>query len=160
MDFSLDSLNDDMRLAIWIVMGARVMIWGLYANTVRKTMDRIGGENRFFRPGQAWLLVIPLFNIYWNFFVARQLTNSLNNEFYDRKIAEEERPGLVTGLSYAWTFLLSHVPFPPFILMTLMILSMIYFIQYWVKVNNFRALLVEHDRFLMQEGKQKSSEHF
>src|SRR5690554_5728481 len=134
MDFSLDSLTDDMRLAIWIVMGARILIWGFYANTVRKTMNCIASENRFFRPSQAWLLVIPFFNIYWNFIVARNLSNSLNNEFYDRKIAEEARPGLATGLSYAWMFLLSHIPFPQFILMAFMILSIIYFIQYWVKL--------------------------
>src|SRR5690554_3432884 len=148
MNISLDSIPDDMRLAIWIVMAARILVWALYASTVSRTMLHIAEENRFFRPGQAWLLVIPFFNIYWNFVVARRLSDSLNNEFFDRKIAEEERPGLSVGLPYAWMFLLSHIPFPQFILLAFMILSVIYFVQYWVKINNFRVLLVEHERFL------------
>lgn len=155
MDVNLDSLTDDMRLAIWIVIGARLLIWGFYANTVRKTMLRIADENRFFQPGQAWLLAVPIFNIYWNFVVARRLSDSLNNEFFDRKVAEEERPGLASGMSYAWMFLLSHIPLPPFLMIAFMILSIVYFIQYWVKVNNFRALLIEHDLFLKQEPRQK-----
>lgn len=153
----MDSLTPDMILAVWVVFAARLIIWAFYANTVRKTLHVISPENRFLRPGQAWFLVIPLFNIYWNFVVVRSLSNSLNNEFFDRKIAEEENPGLATGILYCWMFMLSHIPFPPFILLTLLILGIVYFIQYWVKINHFRLLIKEHDRFI-DEQKQRSGQ--
>lgn len=125
----------------------RLLIWIFYANTVRRTLLRLAPENRLIKPETAWLLVIPIFNIYWNFIVASRLADSLTNEFYDRKIAEEEHPGRATGRRYAWLFLLSNIPFPPFILVTVALLSFVYFIAYWVKVNNFRNLLVEHEKF-------------
>lgn len=109
-------------------------------------------------PNQAWLLVIPFFNIYWNFSVASRLADSLTNEFYDRKIAEEENPGRIAGMWYAWLFLLSSIPLPAFILVTMGLLSIIYFVGYWVKVNNFRNLLVEHGKH--NEKKQTHDETF
>lgn len=125
----------------------RLLIWVFYANTIRKTLLRVAPQNRLMKPEMAWLLVIPLFNIYWNFVVANRIADSLTNEFYDRKVAEEENPGRAIGRLYAWMFLLSNIPFPPFILVTVALLSFIYFIGYWVKINNFRNLLVEHEKF-------------
>ncbi len=125
----------------------RLIIWVFYANTVRKTLMLISPENRLMAPNQAWLLAIPLFNIYWNFVVAARVADSLTNEFYDRKIAEEENPGRMAGMWYAWLFLLSNIPLPAFILITIGLLSFVYFIGYWVKVNNFRNLLAEHEKF-------------
>lgn len=147
MEFNLDELTPAMIQAVWIVFGVRFIIWAFYANSVRKLLVEIAEPNRFLRPNQAWLLIIPFFNIYWNFKVARSVSNSLNNEFYDRKIAEEPAPGLVKGLSYAWMFLLSNIPFPAFLLLTFFMLGLIYFVQYWVKISNFRQLIVEHKRF-------------
>lgn len=151
MELNLDSLTPDMMLAVWIVFAARIIIWAFYANTVRKTLQVIAEGNRFLRPSQAWLLVIPLFNIYWNFVVVRAVSNSLNNEFFDRKIAEEENPGLMTGILYCWIFMLSHIPFPAFILLVFLVMGIIYFIQYWVKINHFRLLIKEHDRFVAKQ---------
>lgn len=154
-----------MIQAIWIILAARVVIWLFYANAVRKLMLEISVENRFMQPAQAWWLAVPFLNIYWNFVVTRNVSNSLTNEFFDRKIAEEENPGLGKGLLFAWMFLLSHIPFPTFILLTFFILGVVYFIQYWVKIANFRHLLVEHNRVYKRkdkdepEGEDKQTEH-
>lgn len=158
MEINLDNLSPDMIQAIWVMVAARVVIWLFYANAVRKLMLSISEENRFMRPSQAWWLAIPFLNIYWNFVVARHISNSLNNEFFDRKIAEEENPGLGKGLLYSWMFLLSHIPFPSFILLTFFILGVVYFIQYWVKIANFRHLLVEHNRIYKQRDKGPAAE--
>lgn len=154
MELNLDSLTPDMLLAVWIVFAARLIIWAFYANTVRKTLQGVAEQNRFLQPAKAWLLVIPLFNIYWNFVVVRALSNSLNNEFFDRKIAEEENPGLTTGLLYCWIFMLSHIPFPAFILLVFLVMGIVYFIQYWIKINHFRLLIQEHDRFVENQKHQ------
>jgi len=147
MNIDLENLSPEMIQVAVAVFLVRVLIWGFYANTVRKTLLLVAPENRLMSPNQAWLLAVPLFNIYWNFVVASRLADSLTNEFYDRKIAEEENPGRAVGTWYAWLFLLTNIPLPPFILITLFLLSITYFIVYWVKVSNLRNLLVEHEKF-------------
>ncbi len=154
MNIDLENLSPEMMQLLVAVLLFRLLIWAFYANTVRKTLLLVAPANRLMEPKHAWLLVIPLFNIYWNFSVASRVADSLTNEFYDRKIAEEEDPGRRVGLWYAWLFLLSNIPLPPFILISVGLLSFVYFIAYWVKVNNFRNLLVEHGRFIDRQRKQ------
>ncbi|WP_257667353.1 hypothetical protein [Parapedobacter tibetensis] len=147
MNINYENLTPEMMQLVGAALLIRLLIWVFYANTIRKTLLLIAPENRLMEPNLAWLVVIPFFNIYWNFVVASRLADSLTNEFYDRKIAEEENPGRASGMLYAWLFLLSNIPLPPFILITIGLLSMVYFIVYWVKVNNFRNLLAEHQNF-------------
>jgi hypothetical protein len=150
MEVNLESLTPDMIQAIWILAAARVLIWILFANAIRKLLLNIAEENRFMKPNQVWWLAIPFINVYWTFEVVRNVSNSLNNEFFDRKIAEEENPGRNRGMLYAWMFLLSHIPFPGFLILTFFTLSVVYFIQYWVKIANFKNLLVEHNKIYKQ----------
>src|SRR5690606_33023745 len=157
MNVDLENLSPEMIQAAIAVFLIRTLIWAFYANTIRKTLLLVAPANRLMTPGQAWLLVIPFFNIYWNFAVASRLADSFTNEFYDRKIAEEENPGRITGMWYAWLFLLSNVPLPAFILVTVFLLSIMYFVSYWVKVNNFRNLLMEHEKH--KNDQQKEAEN-
>lgn len=155
MNFDLESISPDMLKIAGAFYLIKVLVRIFYANTIRGTLQRVASENRLMTPNQAWLVVVPFFNLYWNFQVATRLSDSLTNEFYDRKIAEEENPGRRAGMFFAWTCLLAAVPFPPFIIITLSLLSFVYFISYWVKINNLRNLLVEHDRF-RQESQNES----
>lgn len=148
MNIDYENLSPEMMQLAIAVFLIRLIIWVFYANTVRKTLLLVAPGNRLMTPNQAWLLAVPFFNIYWNFSVASRLADSLTNEFFDRKIAEEENPGRLAGVWYAWFFLLSNIPLPPFILITIGLLSFVYFIGYWVKVNNFRNLLAEHEKFM------------
>ncbi|WP_262248160.1 hypothetical protein [Parapedobacter soli] len=158
MNIDYENLSPEMIQLIVAVFLIRQVVWAFYANSIRKTLVCVSPENRLMAPNQSWLLVIPFFNIYWNFSVASRLADSLTNEFYDRKIAEEENPGRIAGIWYAWLFLLSNIPLPAFILVTVGILSIVYFVAYWVKVNNFRNLLVEHEKLRdkQQPGDQAS----
>lgn len=147
MNFDLEGISPDLIKIAGAFYLVKMLVRIFYANTIRNTLLRIAEENRFMNPNMAWLVVVPFFNLFWNFQIASRVSDSLTNEFYDRKIAEEENPGKRTGLFFAWTALLSAVPFPPFIIITLSLLSLMYFITYWVKINNFKNLLTEHDRF-------------
>lgn len=134
----------DLYQYAFIGLGIRVFFWLLFAFTINKTLKLVKKENQCILPSQAWFVAVPLFNIFWNFEVARRLTDSLNNEFYDRKIEVEERPTQKWGLFYAWTFLLSNIPFPVSFLVSLFFLNMIYFCTYWVKIYQHQSLLKLH----------------
>lgn len=133
----------------------RIIIWLFFGNTIRKTLLLMKPENRFMKPFQALLVAIPLFNIYWNFEVVKNLSNSIHNEAFDRQLPIEERPLMKPGMLYAWTFLAINIPFPVGILLMGTIMQFIFFISYWVKIAQFKSLLQEHDIFLRnQENKQ------
>ncbi|SFC01535.1 hypothetical protein SAMN05421747_10396 [Parapedobacter composti] len=151
MNIDYENITPQMiQLAVAVLL-VRLVVWAFYANTIRKTLLLIAPENRLMTPRMAWLVIIPIFNIYWNFEVASRMADSLTNEFYDRKIAEEENPGRATGRWYAWLFLASNIPLSPFIVFLSALGSLAYFIVYWVKINNFRNLLVEHNKFRSQQ---------
>ena len=122
----------------------RFVVWLLFAFTVYNTLRLIKKDNQCILPKQAWFLAVPFFNIYWNFEVVKRLSDSLNNEFYDRQMEAEEQPTLRSGLLFAWTFLLTNIPLPMAILASLAILHLIYFVIYWVRIAQYKSLLKLH----------------
>lgn len=70
---------------VLLALGFVLLIVGIVlAYHIRDLIRLVREENRFFTPGQAWVLAIPLINIFYNFVIIRRLCDSLNNEFYDR----------------------------------------------------------------------------
>ncbi|WP_437919420.1 hypothetical protein [Sphingobacterium sp. LRF_L2] len=141
-----ETITEDVLYFLIIGIIIRLIIWILFAYTLYTTLRLVKKTNQCILPNQAWFIAVPFFNIYWNFEVVRRLTDSLNNEFYDRKIEVEEQPTRKWGMLFAWTFLLSNIPLPVFILTTIAILHLVYFITYWVKVNQYKTLLKLHVR--------------
>lgn len=135
------------------------VVRALYCRTLKKTLDLVGDENRCMKPQHAWLALVPLFSIYWNFVIASRLADSLTNEFYDRKIAEEEDPGKRAGMIYAIFVLLMNIPLLQSFTITAALFSIVFFIRYWVKVESFRVLLEEHNRFLENLKIERSHEN-
>jgi len=129
----------------------QIILWLLFANTIRKTLLLVRESNRCILPNQSWLLALPLFNMYWNFVVVRRLTDSLNNEFYDRKIAVEENPTQKEGYMYAGSYLTGNFPLPMFIKYIVSIVSLVGFVMYWVKINQYRKIL----KYSAQEVEEK-----
>jgi len=144
LDIMPESITDDMALYMLIGGIIRIIIWIFFAFTLYRTLKLVKKDNLCILPSQAWFVAVPIFNIYWNFEVAKRLADSLNNEFYDRKVEVEERPTQKWGLIFAWTFLLSNIPLPLFVLTIISILHLVYFITYWVKVNEYKTLLRLH----------------
>ncbi|MFD1769265.1 hypothetical protein [Sphingobacterium suaedae] len=143
-----EHITKELLLVFVIATIIRIIIWIFFGYTIYSTLKLVKKENQNILPGQAWFVAVPFFNIYWNFEVVRRLTDSLNNEFYDRELEVEERPTQKWGMLFAWTFLLTNIPLPPFILTVIGILHLVYFITYWVKIHQHKALLKLHiERF-------------
>jgi len=155
MELDIKNLDQDTLLAFASLAVILLCFKVLYANTFRLTLKRIALENRFMEPAQAWLLLVPIFNLYWNFEVAKRMADSLTNEFFDRKIAEEESPGRTVGLTFAVINVLTVFPFSPSLLITINLIYIFYFIYYWIKMNRFRELLKDHDLYLIEQKKKE-----
>ena len=109
----------------------------------KKTLLSIKKENRCVTPDQSWLLLIPFFNIYWNFIYMRRMVDSLNNEFYDRKVAVEENPTEKNGYFFAGTFLVYNFPLPMFVSFVIFFISIVALIVYVAKLNEYKKLLAQ-----------------
>lgn len=123
------------------IAGLLRIIFIIYLCTItRSTLLMIKKENRCILPGQVWLLLIPFFNIYWNFIVARRMTDSLTNECYDRSLAVEEDPAQKMGYFFAGSFLVYNFPIPMFVGFVIWIISFIALVLYCVKINEYKKL--------------------
>lgn len=143
-------------IAIYII---RIVIWLFLANTMRKTLLLVSEENQCIKPNQVFGIAIPLFNIYWNFEVARRLRDSLINEFFDRKIAVDESPTFKKGSLYGWIYLATNIPLPPFISVVAIIFHFVTMINYWVDIKNYKRILEQHNTFRDQEELENKHEN-
>jgi hypothetical protein len=139
-----ENITTEMLYVALAAGAMRIVIWIIFAYTIYSTLKLVKKENRNILPGQVWYVALPLFNIYWNFEVVRRLTDSLNNEFFDRQVEVDERPTQKWGMLFAWTFLISNIPLPLFILTVVFVLHLVYFITYWVKIHEHKVLLKMH----------------
>src|SRR5580700_6726522 len=55
-----------------------------YLRTLYKALSRISPRNRRMTPALVWLTLIPYFGVFWQFFIAMRVPDSLRNEFRDR----------------------------------------------------------------------------
>ena len=107
-----------------------------YILTLQKALNRCAPENRAMAPGLTWLLLIPLVNMVWHFFVVLNLAKSLGAEFQKRGIAEEPQPGQKLGLIMCILMCCGIIP----ILGILCSLGgLVCWIMYWVKIAGFSA---------------------
>ncbi|WP_028295396.1 hypothetical protein [Olivibacter sitiensis] len=155
-NITFQDLDGDIKLLVYFMAILIMAVYVAYVVSVRSTIKLIAPENRFIQPNHAFLLLLPIFNVYWQFVVANRLSDSLTNEFYDRKIAEEENPGRSTGRVFAVLSLLVSLPIPS-VSMVFALAYMTYFVLYWTKVIHFKHVLAEHDRYLESKGKGKPS---
>jgi len=146
----LYSYNDfssaDTAVIIGIVIGAiigigiAVVIGVFYCLTLQNTLKAISPVNRKMEPGQVWLLFIPIFNLVWHFFVVSRMADSIENEYRSRGAQVDSRPAYSIGLAYC---ILSLCGWVPFLGSFAGIASLICFIIYWVKINDYKNKLMQ-----------------
>lgn len=130
--------------SVFVVLGlVQIFLSFVLANTIRTTLFLVKKENRLMVPGQAFLIVLPIFNLLWNFMVINALRDSLNNEFFDRKVAIDVDPTQNEGRFFAWSFLIRNFPLPIIMLFIAIAFNFIGFFVYWRKINEYKRLLQE-----------------
>lgn len=128
----------------------------LLANSIRKVLQLVSQENRMIIPSHAFFIIIPLFNIYWNFMLVRHLKDSLNNEFFDRKVPVELNPTQKEGYLFAWSFLLCNIPLPYYFNYIALFFNIISIILYWVKTKEYNKLLKDTASLIPNKDEEKS----
>ena len=98
-----------------------------YLLTLQKALNRCSPECRAMNPGMVWLMLIPLFNVVWQFFVVINMAKSLGAEFQKRGISEDPNPGQTLGL----VMCVGNLICGP--------VGLVCWILYWVKIAGYSA---------------------
>lgn len=128
--------------------------------TQQNTLKLIQPINRTINPGQVWLQLIPVFNLYYQFVVVTGISNSLQREFNsyfndsDSILPDErvtgatggKRPLYSSGMTYCWLFLISTGGrwLPSFFSLLSGLVSfaaIVFWIVYWVQLVEYKKKL-------------------
>jgi hypothetical protein len=114
---------------VLIILAILIVPTIFYLITLQKALGRCSPASRAMNPAMVWLLLIPLFNLVWQFFVVLNVAKSLGAEFQRRGIPEEPEPGQTMGLIMCVSKLLCGPVW------------LVFWIIYWVKVAGFSSKL-------------------
>jgi hypothetical protein len=119
---------------IGLVIGLAILI--AIALALSSCFKRIPPQYRLMEPGMVWLLLIPCFNLIWNFFVYPRLSQSFQNYFGAHARTDVGDCGRQLGLWYAICAAASIVPFLNYCTIPI---SLVLLIIYLVKVLGLKG---------------------
>ena len=83
-----------------LLIFAAVLLWILYIRSLQRALERCSPALRAISPEALWLLLVPVFSFFWQFFVVSRLAASLGSEFSGRNLPNaESRPGKRMGMA-------------------------------------------------------------
>jgi hypothetical protein len=109
-----------------------------YLFTLHRALNKCSVESRTMTPGLVWLQLIPVFDLFWQFYVVVQVGKTLGNEFRKRGIPAEQNPGQSIGLAMCIFELCGAVPV---VGIPAAIVGFILWIFYWIKIHDYSVKL-------------------
>jgi hypothetical protein len=137
-----------MIVGVCVVLLIAIGIACFYCMTLSKALKQVRPGNRDMEPGQVWLVLIPLFNLYWNFKIASDVPSSLRREFRDRGIGnrgEDYGAGLAKwyAICSLVNFVGSFIPFVNIVSGLFGLVGFVMWIIFWVKIAGYSKELRE-----------------
>ena len=150
MDEISSTLGSIEMIGIFIGILFVIIPFILFLLTLQKTLSVISPENRKMPPANVWLMFVPIFNIVWQFIMVGRIADSIRDECIRLNIpVSEERPTYNIGLTFCICSIAGFIP----VLGPLA--SLVTWIVYWIKVNEFKKLIIANkDNFLLDAEKQ------
>ncbi len=99
---------------VWMVFSLAIFLsvaaYAAYCRSVQRLVATAAPANRSMKPWQAWLLLIPFFNVVFAFMAARRLSVTIREEAISRGIPVGSKPTYRAGLALAITGAMSYLP--------------------------------------------------
>ncbi len=138
---------EDLILAIiggviCVGCGLWLVIRYFYCRTLSVALRQCRPVNRTMEPGMAYLNLIPLFHLVWQFIAVIRVAESLKNEFYDRGWDDREDFGRGIGMNFAG---LSVGGLVPYIGGLFGLAALVCFVIHWVKIAGYNRELAADD---------------
>ena len=127
------------ELLVILAFGLFLLPGIFYLLTLQRALERCSLRARTVSPGQVWLMLIPLFNLVWQFLLVNHIARSLRNEFVARGMpGSDPEPGKGIGLAMC---ILALTGIIPVIGIFTSLAGLVCWIMYWVKIADYSRQL-------------------
>lgn len=133
---------------VCVVLAIVLAIQIFFCLTLSKALTQVRPGNRDLEPGQVWLVLIPLFNLYWIFVITSKIPSSLRREFRERGMdqrGEDYAAGI--GKWYAICnvvgFVGGFIPFVNIVSGLFGLAGFVLWIMFWIKIAGYSKELRE-----------------
>jgi len=139
----------EILLLIGLTLGVLIsqILLILYLLSLQYTLQSVHFENRRIKPGEVWLILLPVFGFFWHFFMIIGIAQSLKAEFVKREISVSEGlPGLNVGLAMYFFYFVLIIPNPylyPYLALLPLIGGLVCWIIYWAKMVAYRKMIAQ-----------------
>ncbi|WP_226389839.1 hypothetical protein [Penaeicola halotolerans] len=125
-----------------------------YLLTLQNTLKAISPENRKMEPTNVWLLLIPFFGTVYHFIVVGAISDSIKLELEKQKLhLPTGRPAYEIGIAMCVLNVLAYIPVLNYITG---VASLVTWIVYWVKINEFKSQFAQKMMLDMLQAKPQS----
>src|SRR5699024_6070197 len=94
---------------------------------------------RLMAPKNVWLMLIPVFNIVWQFIIVNKISESVEADAREKGLSIPPKPEYSIGIALCILSCLCWIPMLNYIIL---IGYLVCWIIYWVKVDSFKKLLI------------------
>lgn len=134
----MGSLSID-HLQVLLILGAIYVPLVFYILALRKALAAIDPAMRSVTPGLSWLLLIPVFQLIWIFFLVVSVSRDYEKMWLAGRLSAQTTTGFGVGIAYGVCTALCLVPGPNLLMW---IPALVFWILHWVKVNEARGLVI------------------
>jgi hypothetical protein len=126
-----------------------------FLKALQAALEDISPESRKMQPAKVWLLLVPLFNMVWIFFVVNAIGSSFKAEYEKHGVHMYTKPtyrlGLATGILPWGLVIFSNGPF----ISAVIVCWMVSWVVYWMQVskNSNELMMLREKPQAGDEGK-------
>jgi hypothetical protein len=121
------------------VLGVMIFALVSYILTLSRALKKCSVTSLTLQPGTLWLLLIPIVNLVWHFFVVIGMAKTLGNEFRARNMPNvEQEPAKGIGIGMCVCGACSWIPI---LGIAADLAFLVLWIMYWSKIAGYSRML-------------------
>ncbi len=126
-------------LIVLILFGGVYVPLIFYILSLQRALEAIDAPVRPVAPGLAWLLLIPLFNFIWIFFLVVWIAKGFEKMWQNQRLTNQTSAGFGVGIAYGVCWVICLIPG---LNLLAVIPSLVLWILHWVQVNQARKMVI------------------
>ncbi|MBK7294150.1 MAG: hypothetical protein IPI84_10365 [Holophagaceae bacterium] len=130
-------LGGGCLIFVLLIAAVAIAVGVFYILTMQKALNLVGDRHRKMEPGMVWLMLIPLFNLVWHFFVVKNVSESIKSWAAEHQQNVGDG-GYTIGLVACIANCCGIIPIVNLIAGPT---SLVCFIIWWVKIAGFNKLM-------------------
>ena len=126
-------------IVVLVMLGAMYVPLIFYILSLQKAIEAVDIPFRSSSPGLVWLLLIPLFNFIWIFFLVVWISKGYEKMWEHQRLSVQTSAGFGVGIAYGVCWVLCLIPG---LNLLAVIPSLVLWILHWVQVSQARKLVI------------------